>query len=1348
MASSVDADFTLDLPWPAAELDSEESDDAPLVEAPRLPHELDELLGEFVDVLYGAGSDLPVASTSVDALSAIAEEETTMEPTLDGPSSLPPSSPASMSGSATHGWGGSEDMALHHSGSSSPVGGPAPPQPTFKRHLQQRSAAAAAQSPPHTSADEAAPIPTDAITDGSDIGPTSCWGALSKGHTVGCEPGFAIGKAHFKNKFCTHCRERIDMPLHKIRAMSPGLREAYTNPLSEGFWKRAPPTLGGGAFRLVNNTQSCIGPCLIIYQLSVPALPSGLEFAPMPQGWALGDVVPLAVAKGTLVPVLQMWKSQEEEARNRPKRRRQEKAGAAGSADADDAPPMPHVASGSFVDRLVDMHTQLESLLAARLDDAKRDGGTPMGVHQQEVVREQLAYSRAFLQTADTDQVAAWRSLGGLPPLINAALSPRGPAHSVPCTPAAISLSEHHGHPNGVAATTLSASKVLITSCDTEAVGGGAGGGRSLRPSDEAAASAGALRAAGDVECTLADSVPATALDGLMGGQAVWFFCGHADVSLHGRRTLAFAHPRGFELIDADTLVRMVGRHVDTLKLIVLNGCKSLHLALRLVDVGVAAVACWESLVNDEAAFWFGLGYSRSLASGKLPRAAFAAAVASLLVVTEPGSADHGHGAYVQKFDLADPEAAGADLRTGRLPLPLHLDGTVPPNGARGRVAAGVPWFICPLGVEQLRGVPALPPTYLPRRTLERQLLAALVEASAGRRAPPPLSASSSYMPTHPPFTPRADALAAAITAPAAAPPAPRASSPVPMTPRVAGTSCVALVGGIGRGKRLLATWASRDYRVQSLFRDGIAWLTLSWPAAASSSAAAVAPARSAVAQLGAWLGADVPSYGNGVLDAGRADAVAALRMALGRRRCLLILDGVADSIDSADAAADAAIILEACTAEQVVLVTTRSRSVATALGAACVPVTTLDDSHALTLFRQLLGESTPNAKGAPPAAQAAASKHHMALVASCGGEPLVLRVAAALAAGTDGLEAGALDLAGASRLLSTSSLATWPPLRGSPRYPHATVDAAYADATAGLPPATRRRWEQLGLVAKSHHGISVAGGGRAVRVSDLHTWWHADLAPTITSLMERGLVHATRAGVASRTPPSAACDCASATELAAGSIMLVVPFLAARFLEAHATHFPTARSRVRTLGEFCAARRAAEAGSGRGRLRRMLRSLLPRRSGRTSMAATPAGARQVAVHHDVHLETSITIAQQYAASVDGVEPHAAATRAAGGGVQSAGDDQEDGSLAEAAVTTAVAAAASVAPFCVSSAPVGWRGLGSLHTPPEEGPGAPGDGESDGGRTDATCDEGDDELTDATDEGGESPGRGTGQWGA
>ena len=106
------------------------------------------------------------------------------------------------------------------------------------------------------------------------------------------------------------------------------------------------------------------------------------------------------------------------------------------------------------------------------------------------------------------------------------------------------------------------ASKVLITSCDAD-VGPARLGGTALRPSDEGAASAGALRATDSVDCTLADGVPATALEGLMAGQAVWFFCGHADASLNGRRTLAFAHPRGFEMVDADTLVQMVGNRIE-----------------------------------------------------------------------------------------------------------------------------------------------------------------------------------------------------------------------------------------------------------------------------------------------------------------------------------------------------------------------------------------------------------------------------------------------------------------------------------------------------------------------------------------------------------------------------------------------------------------------------------------------------------------------------------------------------------------------------------------------------------------------------------------------------------------
>ena len=192
-----------------------------------------------------------------------------------------------------------------------------------------------------------------------------------------------------------------------------------------------------------------------------------------------------------------------------------------------------------------------------------------------------------------------------------------------------------------------------------------------------------------------------------MAGRTIWFFCGHSDGSLHGRRTLAFAHPRGgFEMVDADVVVETVRRHASTLRMIVLNGCKSLHLAMRLVDAGIPAVACWESLVNDEAAFWFGLSFSRALATGRSIRSSYSTAVSTLLTITEEGYADGGLPGRVQKFELVDPEASGADLATGRLPSPpppLPPSTTVsaaaapaPPGGRAGASRPAFPGYYAP----------------------------------------------------------------------------------------------------------------------------------------------------------------------------------------------------------------------------------------------------------------------------------------------------------------------------------------------------------------------------------------------------------------------------------------------------------------------------------------------------------------------------------------------------------------------------------------------------------------------------------------------------------------------------
>jgi len=127
---------------------------------------------------------------------------------------------------------------------------------------------------------------------------TSCWGALLTGGAQ-CTPGFELGKLHFKNKYCDNCRESILVPIEQIRALTPELMAGVSNRRSEGFWNVAPASMGGGMYRIVNNTATCTGPWLAIFQ----NVPPPLSWLPIPQQWMVGSThVRLCVAKGTLVP--------------------------------------------------------------------------------------------------------------------------------------------------------------------------------------------------------------------------------------------------------------------------------------------------------------------------------------------------------------------------------------------------------------------------------------------------------------------------------------------------------------------------------------------------------------------------------------------------------------------------------------------------------------------------------------------------------------------------------------------------------------------------------------------------------------------------------------------------------------------------------------------------------------------------------------------------------------------------------------------------------------------------------------------------------------------------------------
>ena len=116
----------------------------------------------------------------------------------------------------------------------------------------------------------AATSPTVVPTPGS----STCWGAVMAGTTDNCIEGFQSGQNHFKNKFCSRCRDRMNVPITRVRALTPELAAALNISYKKtaGFWKEAPPACGGGLMRVVNNTSSCLGPWLAIYKEAPPSL--------------------------------------------------------------------------------------------------------------------------------------------------------------------------------------------------------------------------------------------------------------------------------------------------------------------------------------------------------------------------------------------------------------------------------------------------------------------------------------------------------------------------------------------------------------------------------------------------------------------------------------------------------------------------------------------------------------------------------------------------------------------------------------------------------------------------------------------------------------------------------------------------------------------------------------------------------------------------------------------------------------------------------------------------------------------------------------------------------------------
>jgi hypothetical protein len=131
-----------------------------------------------------------------------------------------------------------------------------------------------------------------------------CWGSELHGSELHCDPEFRVTGKHLKDKFCRACREGgVVVPVLRVRAIGRDQRDAFSNATSEGLWN--PDSMANlPDYRVVNHTQGCTEPRLIVFQKPPPE--STVGWATLPPGWlhatAAGDHIRLWPSKGTLVP--------------------------------------------------------------------------------------------------------------------------------------------------------------------------------------------------------------------------------------------------------------------------------------------------------------------------------------------------------------------------------------------------------------------------------------------------------------------------------------------------------------------------------------------------------------------------------------------------------------------------------------------------------------------------------------------------------------------------------------------------------------------------------------------------------------------------------------------------------------------------------------------------------------------------------------------------------------------------------------------------------------------------------------------------------------------------------------
>ena len=99
----------------------------------------------------------------------------------------------------------------------------------------------------------------------------TCWGCLLNG--AQCMPVLGPGQlSPAEGHFCERCRDGIRVPLARVRALSAEQAASLVGKRSDGFWNHAPPGMGGGEYRILNNTDGCVGPRLALFREQPPHL--------------------------------------------------------------------------------------------------------------------------------------------------------------------------------------------------------------------------------------------------------------------------------------------------------------------------------------------------------------------------------------------------------------------------------------------------------------------------------------------------------------------------------------------------------------------------------------------------------------------------------------------------------------------------------------------------------------------------------------------------------------------------------------------------------------------------------------------------------------------------------------------------------------------------------------------------------------------------------------------------------------------------------------------------------------------------------------------------------------------